>query len=100
MDPNGRRSKLEIFVDIMDCVAKGNQGPTRIMYRANLSWMVLQNSLDALVTNGFLAEEGGSKRRLYNLTAKGIEILNHFRHVKEELFVNVPLSPLNHYPSR
>ncbi|MBI4258844.1 MAG: transcriptional regulator [Thaumarchaeota archaeon] len=92
MDSNGRRSKLEIFVDILDCVGKGIEGPTRIMYRANLSWIVLQNALDTLMANGFLVEKGESKRRAYHLTEKGLQVLNHFKHVKNELLVNPTLN--------
>ncbi|MBI2185027.1 MAG: DUF4364 family protein [Thaumarchaeota archaeon] len=94
MDTNGRRSKLEIFVDILDTVAKGHEGPTRIMYKANLSWVVLQSALNSLMTNGFLVEESDSKRRVYRLTEKGMQVLNHFRQVKEELVV---APTLNHY---
>jgi len=96
-DPQGRRSKLEIYVDILGAIASGNVGPTRIMYKANISWQVLQETLDFLMSNGFLAEELENSRRIYRLTEKGFRVLKDFIHVKEEL---IATKPLNNYPAR
>src|ERR1700739_957319 len=45
----GRRSLLQIKVDILKVVASGFGKPTQIMYRANLSWNVLQAQLKSFV---------------------------------------------------
>ena len=89
---------MEIYVDMLDAIAKGNRGPTRIMYKANISWQVLQESLDFLMSNAFLSEEVENSRRTYKLTDKGFRVLNDFMRVKEELVVAKP--PLNDYSSR
>ena len=44
-----RRSRMEILIDILKAVAKGNEKPTHIMYKANLSWKRLQEQLDFLL---------------------------------------------------
>jgi predicted transcriptional regulator len=97
MDPEGRRSKLEIYVDILEAVSNGTVGPTRIMYKANTSWQVLQETLDFLLSNGFLLEGLENSRRVYGLTEKGFRVLNDFTRIKEELVVS---KPLNNYPAR
>jgi predicted transcriptional regulator len=43
-----RRSKLEIYVDILQEIMNGTVIPTRIMYAANLSWKPLQETLKSL----------------------------------------------------
>ena len=97
MESLGRRSKLEIYFDIIENVANGNVGPTRIMYKSNISWQVLQESLDFLISNGFLVEGVESARKVYRLTEKGFRVRNEFTRVREELIVN---KPLNNYPPK
>ena len=51
--PNeGRRSLLQIKVDILRAVESGYGKPTQIMYRANLSWNVLQTQLRSFYSQG------------------------------------------------
>ncbi len=83
-----RRSKLEIYVDIMEEIRGGTILPTRIMYAANLSWKPLQQILKSLVTQELIEEvsaEEGDKRtkKAYHLTEKGMNVLHYFRKAKE-----------------
>ena len=80
-----RRSRLEIYVDILKVVSEGTEKPTRIMYRANLSWPRLQEYLDSLIRQGLLVEEERGERRRYRGTEKGFRVLRYFRAVKREL---------------
>src|SRR5467141_1301736 len=74
----GRRSLLQIKVDILRVVAQGYGKPTQIMYRANLSWNVLQTQLKSFIGSGMLqVEEYGSRRR-YLVTPKGVEMVNSY----------------------
>ena len=50
----GRRSLLQIRVDILRVVMEGYGKPTQIMYKANLSWNVLQSQLKAFLEAGLL----------------------------------------------
>ncbi len=83
-----RRSKLEIYIDILEEINNGVIIPTRIMYGANLSWKPLQTILDSL-TNQELIEEyvtdDGDKRtkKAYKLTDKGVNVLRYFNKAKE-----------------
>ncbi|MCX6649582.1 MAG: helix-turn-helix transcriptional regulator [Candidatus Bathyarchaeota archaeon] len=83
-----RRSKLEIYIDILKEINNGVIIPTKIMYGANLSWKPLQQILKSLVNQELIEEfisENGDKRtkKAYNLTEKGINVLRYFNKAKE-----------------
>jgi predicted transcriptional regulator len=68
-------------MDMLRAVKEGAEGPTRIMYGANLSWDVLREHLSSLVQNELLAEQQDGKRKKYDLTEKGAEILEAYCNV-------------------
>ena len=80
-----RRSELEIKMDVLQVVSQGIDRPTQIMYKANLSWMALQEHLRTLVAGSFLKEENLGTRRRYELTQSGYEILRTFQKVLESM---------------
>ncbi len=81
----GRRSLLQIKVDILRAVEAGYGKPTQIMYRANLSWNVLQAQLKSFLESGMLeVEEYGSRRR-YLITQKGAEMVDSYQKVVKEI---------------
>ena len=51
-----KRHRLEIIVAILDYCAQKRRRPTRIMYKANLSWVPLQWFLKLLTGKGLLEE--------------------------------------------
>ena len=80
----GRRSRLEIYLDVLLAIKKGISKPTQVMYEANLSWRPLQDILDSLVSRG-LVEEYDVKRLRdrrsksgYRLTQKGENVAGYF----------------------
>ncbi len=81
----GRRSLLQIKVDILKAVESGYGKPTQVMYRANLSWNVLQTQLKSFLESGMLrVEEYGSRRR-YLITPKGSEMVDSYERVVKEI---------------
>jgi predicted transcriptional regulator len=86
-----RRSKLEVYLDVMWTIKNGTTKPTRIMYGANLSWKPLQRTLDALINQGLVAEiepfylKDKRTNICYQLTQKGENVLNYFNKAKELL---------------
>ena len=83
-----RRSKLEIYVDILQEIMNGTVIPTRIMYAANLSWKPLQETLKSLCSQELIEEietDDGDKRtkRAYKITEKGFNVLRYFNKAKE-----------------
>ena len=81
----GRRSLLQIKVDILRAVESGYGKPTQIMYRANLSWNVLQAQLKSFLETGMLAVEEYGSRRRYLITAKGAEMVESYQKVVKEI---------------
>jgi len=79
-----RRSRREMMLDILEAVREGAEGPTRIMYKANLSWFICQDLLEQLVKRGSIRPVEGTRKR-YELTPKGSDILSWSRRVAEEI---------------
>jgi predicted transcriptional regulator len=77
-----RRGKVEIYIEVLEIVSKGETKPTRIMYNANLSWKVFQSVLGNLLTQGLLEEsvgEEGKDSKRYQITDSGGNVLKYFR---------------------
>jgi len=79
-----RRSKLEMYVDILKVLAR--HGPlklTHIMYKANVNCSVLKEYLGFLLKQNLIEERTvGKKRIVYALTDRGITVLKYFRELK------------------
>lgn len=73
-----RRSKLELYLEVLKAISKGVNKPTNIMYRCNLSWANSREILKLLLKHNLInvVEENG--RRIYKLTERGYEVLEHF----------------------
>ena len=68
------RDSLSIIADILEVTSSG-ASKTRIMFRANLSYKLLEKYLTAVVKAGFVRHEGFS----YVLTDVGQKFLNEYR---------------------
>jgi len=82
-----RRSKLEMYVDILRVLA--HRGPlklTHIMYKANVNCSVLKQYLEFLIKQNLVEERTVGKRRVvYAITQRGITVLKYFRELKQVL---------------
>jgi predicted transcriptional regulator len=96
-----RRSKLEMYLDILGVLERGGQVKmTHIMYETNVNCGILNLFLDFL-TKQNLAEKQtvGRQRAVYSITQKGMRVLEYFRELKQALpimdenyiFLSVPL---------
>ena len=73
-----RRSRLEILIDVLRAINKGIDKPTRIMYKANLSWNSLTGALDSLLEQDLIMKKGGDMHNTYEIADKGKQIVNFF----------------------
>jgi len=86
-----RRSKLEIYLDVLWIVKNGTKKPTRIMYGANISWKPLKRILKSLVSQGLIREVDARENRdkrtstYYELTQKGDNVIRYFNRAKSLL---------------
>ena len=80
-----RRSKMETYCDIVKAIGAGAEKPTHIMYRANLSWTVMQGYIKDLESQGLIVSHESDGKRLYKLTEKGFMLLKQYVSIKEDL---------------
>ena len=73
-----KRSRLDIYLDILRVIRKGVYKPTLIMYRTNLSWKPLMQILDAMMEQGLIASEDTGRHVTYKITEKGMNAFNYF----------------------
>jgi predicted transcriptional regulator len=85
-----RRSKLEIYIDVLRVLA--HHGPlklTHIMYKSNVNCTVLKTFLDVLAQQNLVEEQIVQKRKrkkiTYAITERGRTALNYFKEIKMAL---------------
>lgn len=97
-----RRSKLEIYLEVLQIIKSGTSKPTRIMYQANISWQPLMRVLGSMISQGLVNEidttSVGRRRdkrtsRIYEITMKGEQVLKYFKGAKEFDLeeINIPI---------
>jgi predicted transcriptional regulator len=90
-----RRSKLEVYLDVLWTIKNGTRKPTRIMYESNLSWKPLKRTLNSLISQGLVSEyepEYNRDRRTtkyYELTQKGENVLKYFKRAEDLLELEI-----------
>ena len=83
-----KRSRLEIYLDVLEVISKGCHKPTRIMYSSNLSWKPLKEIFQSLLEQGLIEiKEDGKTRKRYYITPKGLRVLGYFKKLTEELII-------------
>jgi predicted transcriptional regulator len=86
VQPEKSRSRLKIYFDILSTIeVEGNAKPTRILYKANLSYDRLTKYLEELVGKGLVQEFSATETRYYTISDKGKELLTEIR--KAEAFL-------------
>ena len=86
-----RRSKMEIYIDILKILAQN--GPlklTHVMYKANVNCSILKQNLDFLIEQNLLEEQITPKRInrtkiRYAITEKGRTVIKYFNEVNRAL---------------
>ena len=79
---------METYCDILRAIGAGAEKPTHIMYKANLSWTVMQGYIKALESQNLVTVADEEGKRLYHLTEKGYQLLSQFLSIREDLNLN------------
>ncbi|MCD6530463.1 transcriptional regulator [Candidatus Bathyarchaeota archaeon] len=82
-----KRSRLEIYLDVLRVISNGCSKPTRIMYSSNLSWKPLKEILESLIKQELIRVEVEKKAKRYYITPRGLRVLGYFKKIREELIV-------------
>ncbi len=104
MSSERRRTKYDIYADIIDVVAmKGSCSLTRVSYGANLPVDRAKKILNFLVSHGFLREITAGDSKKYRTTKWGLEYLKTFKQMqrffaalKEPVTIKIPKVVLPH----
>jgi predicted transcriptional regulator len=74
-----KRSRLQIYFDVLEVIAEGTSKPTQIMYGTNLSWNTLNNVFEVLINSKFLRKENTKTSKKFYITTKGQQALSYYR---------------------
>jgi len=86
-----RRSKIEIYHELLRLIGSGVSKPTHLMYECNLSWASLRGSLDAMLDTGLVEISTSAEgKTTYALSEKGYSLLKKLVTIKETIS-NIPL---------
>ena len=81
-------------MEILTEIQNGCALPTHIMYRTNISWNPLRQTLNALSTQGLIeiAYDNADKRskKLYRITEKGAQVLRYLNKSMELVETRAP----------
>ena len=83
------RSRLELYLEVLNIIKNGTEKPTRIMYGANLSWTILKDILSSLETQDLVEEidvsESRDRRsaRIYRITEKGEHLMRYYKKAEQ-----------------
>jgi len=80
-------------MDILRAIMEGAEGPTQIMYKANLSWTLFCNHMRALYDQGYVGEKTVGSRKKYSLTDKGNEIVGDYLNLIREVIFDPAAAP-------
>ena len=78
-----KRSRIEIYFDVLKVIGKGTHKLTRIMYKANLSWRSVTKILESLLDQNLIVKDEVGDRVTYWTTEKGRNVLGYFKQVED-----------------
>ena len=82
---NKKRTRLEVIRDILEVIKSrnGKIKPTHILYKSNLSYVMMDDYLSELKEKGFITEISKAKGKTYQITEKGQEYLKKYALISE-----------------
>ena len=84
--PEGRRSQIQIIAEILSLLRLSEVGKTEIMYTVNMSYFQVQRYLNLMLELGLVdTHENEHHMVFYQITKKGLEILNRIETILEML---------------
>ena len=81
-----RRSRIELYVDVLRAIANGRESPARIVYAANLSYDRVVRSLNFLAEQELVIKNIEGKKKRYAITEKGMDVVRYFNEVETAIF--------------
>jgi predicted transcriptional regulator len=70
---------------MLRAIGSGAEKPTHIMYKANLSWNVMQSYMKFLEAQGLVLSTVSDGKKQCHLTDRGFKLLQQFLSISEDL---------------
>ena len=83
-----RRSKMEIYIDIIQAASLQPLRPTHMMKAANISYNELRLIVEVLEAKGLITEETTLGGKYYQATKEGLRVLQDYKTVHNRLFAS------------
>ncbi len=80
-----RRSRIELYVDVLRAIDNGRRSPSRMVYAANLSYDRVIRCLNFLEEQSLIQRIEGKDKR-FTMTERGREVIKYFDEVETSLF--------------
>lgn len=80
-----RRSRIELCIDVLRAIYDGRRSPSHVVYAANLSYDRVTRYINYLEDKG-LVQRITDKRKMYEITERGREVIHQFDDVEASLF--------------
>lgn len=81
-----RRSRMEIYLDIIQAASLRPLRPTQIMKEANISYNELVSTVEGLERKGLIRTENTLGGKYYQSTTEGLRLLEDYRSVRNRVF--------------
>ena len=80
-----KRTRLEIIHDILSVIRakSGRIKPTHILYKSNLSYSMMEQYLEDLISKSLIREVRLKKGKTYEITDKGVAYLSQYSAIKD-----------------
>ena len=77
---NKKRTRLEVIRDILIVIKErnGKIKPTHILYKSNLSYQMMEEYLNELISKQFISELKTKESKCYAITEKGQKFLQQY----------------------
>ena len=80
-----RRSRIETLFDVLCVIGNGVEKPTHVMYKANLSWSVMQQYIESLLKKSLIVAETTEGKKRYKVSQRGRQVIQQYLSIKEDL---------------
>ncbi len=80
-----RRSRLELYIDVLRAIYNGRHAPSRVVYAANLSYDRVMNCIDFLLDQGLVNRIDGIKKKRYTVTERGKNVVKYFSEIERHM---------------
>lgn len=77
-----RRSRLELYLDVLKAIYHGRQAPSRVVYAANLSYDRVVNCINFLIDHNLVEQIEGSTKKRYVTTERGKNVVKYFHEIE------------------